>query len=182
MSGLMLNCGLSSNYQSYHFNSMLPMLVRRLGSMASNIAAEDNWHGAIEVVISAPVEKVWAIASDWLKFPRRCSVECAEGENGVPGCVRKVQAHNSSFWVAEKLTEIDHDKRFLTYDLVGGNTGIEIGYRAAFQVIDEGESRTRVVWPFMFSPEQVSVESLISVVKKKVKAHIKELEQLAQDA
>lgn len=34
----------------------------------------------------------------------------------------------------------------------------------------------------MFSPEQVSVESLISVVKKKVKAHIKELEQLAQDA
>lgn len=134
MSGLMLNCGLSSNYQSYHFNSMLPMLVRRLGSMASNIAAEDNWHGAIEVVISAPVEKVWAIASDWLKFPRRCSVECAEGENGVPGCVRKVQAHNSSFWVAEKLTKIDHDKRFLTYDLVGGNTGIEIGYRAAFQV------------------------------------------------
>lgn len=48
------------------------------------------------------------------------------------------------------------------------------------QAIAEGESRTRVVWPFMFSPEQVSVESLTAIVKKKVKAHIKELEQLAQ--
>lgn len=44
------------------------------------------------------------------------------------------------------------------------------------------ESRTRVVWPFMFSPEQVSVDSFTAIVKKKVKAHITELEELAQES
>ncbi|KAG0561606.1 hypothetical protein KC19_9G077600 [Ceratodon purpureus] len=163
-------------------DSMLSSLVRRLGSMAStNIsAADDHWHGAIDVVIAAPVEKVWEIASDWLKFPRCCSVECSEGENGVPGCVRKVKAYNSNFWVAEKLTRIDHSCRIISYDLVGGNTGIDVGYRASFQAVAEGENKTRVVWPFMFSPEQVCVESWTAIVKKKVKAHIKELEELAQ--
>jgi hypothetical protein len=142
---------------------------------------EVHWQEAIEVVIAAPVEKVWAVASDWLRFPRlRCSVECAEGQNGVPGCVRTVKAPNSHIWVAEKLTRIDHARRILSYDLVGGNTGIEVGYKAAFHAIAEGESRTRVVWPFMFSPEQVSVDSLTDIVKKKVKAHLKELELLAQ--
>lgn len=48
------------------------------------------------------------------------------------------------------------------------------------QVVAEGESKTRVVWPFMFGPEQVSIESWTAIVKKKVKAHIKELEELAQ--
>jgi len=105
-----------------------------MGSLVSTGADVDSWHGAIEVIISAPVEKVWAIASDWLRFPPRCSVECSEGQNGVPGCVRKVKAPNSNFWVAEKLTRIDHASRIFSYDLVGGNTGIEIGYRAAFQV------------------------------------------------
>src|SRR4051812_1070256 len=100
---------------------MLMLVGRRLGSMASNIAAGDNWHASIEVVIAAPVEKVWAIASDWLKFPRSCNVECSEGQNGVPGCVRRVQAYDSSFWVAEKLTQIDHERRIIAYDLVGGN-------------------------------------------------------------
>jgi hypothetical protein len=110
---------------------MLSSLVRRLGSIC---AADDHWHGAIDVVIAAPVEKVWAVASDWLNFPRRLSVECSEGQNGVPGCVRKVRAYGSNFWVAERLTRIDHTSRILSYDLVGGNTGIEVGYKAAFQV------------------------------------------------
>lgn len=124
--------------------AMLSLLARRMVSTASTAtssAAADvdhwqypDWHGAIEVVIAAPVEKVWHIASDWLSFPRKLSVECAEGQNGVPGCVRKLQAPNSNFWVAEKLTGIDHTSRILSYDLVGGNSGIEIGYKAAFQV------------------------------------------------
>lgn len=103
--------------------------------MASTIIAGDaDWHATIEVVIAASVDKVWAIASDWLRFPRRCSVECVEGQNGQPGCVRRVQAPSSSFWVTEKLTCIDHERRFLAYDLVGGNSGIAVGYKSALQV------------------------------------------------
>lgn len=161
---------------------MLSVALPRMGSLPTSAGDVAPWHGAIEVVIAAPVEKVWAVASDWLRFPRRCAVECVEGQNGVPGCVRKVKAPNSNFWVAEKLTRIEHERRILAYDLVGGNSGIESGFQAAFQAIAEGEGRTRVVWPFMFSPKQVSVESLTAIVKKKVKAHIKELEQLAQAA
>ena len=131
---------LMSSYEAFSIrpassaDSMLSLMVRRLGSMASTSisAADDHCHGAIDVVISAPVEKVWAIASDWLNFPR--SVECFEGENGVPGCVRKVRSYNSDFWVAERLTRMDHNCRILSYDLVDGNIGIEVGYKAAIQV------------------------------------------------
>ena len=96
-----------------------------------------KWHGSIDLIIAAPVEKVWAIGSDWLQFPRRCAVECTEGQSGVPGCVRKVRPHDSSgkYWAAEKLVYIDHHRRIMAYDLVGGNIGIEPGYQAVFQVI-----------------------------------------------
>lgn len=96
--------------------------------------ADDNWHATIEVVTAASAENVWAIASNWLGFPRRCMVECLVGQNDVPGCVRRVQALNSSFWVTEKLSQIDHQRKILTYDLVGGNSGIAVGYKSAVQV------------------------------------------------
>lgn len=115
------------------------------------IDGETEWHGTIDVVIAGSVEKVWAIASDWLSFPRRCSLECAEGENGVPGCVRHVQALSSPFWVAEKLTHIDHHNRFLAYDLVGGNSGIAPGYRAAFQVHFNPINVTKYIHTFPIS-------------------------------
>jgi hypothetical protein len=98
--------------------------------------ASTKWHGSIDLIIAAPVERVWAIGSDWLQFPRRCVVECTEGQSGVPGCVRKVRPHDSSgkYWAAEKLVYIDHHRRIMAYDLVGGNIGIEPGYQAVFQV------------------------------------------------
>lgn len=98
---------------------------------------DGHCHGAINILIAAPVEKVWAISSDWLNFPRqRCSVECVEGENRVPGCVRKVRPRNNNnqYWVTEKLTFIDQERRILRYDIVGGNMGIDPGYQAGFQV------------------------------------------------
>ena len=106
--------------------------------MAGILSGCDGYcHGAVNILIAAPVEKVWAISSDWLNFPRqRCSVECVEGENGVPGCVRKVRPrnNNSNYWVTEKLTFIDQERRILRYDIVGGNMGIDPGYQAGFQV------------------------------------------------
>lgn len=157
------------------------LLHRRLGSMARNVASIDNWHGAIEVVIAAPVGKVWAIASNWLNFPRSASVECTGGKSGEPGCVRRVQAKNSNFWVEEILTGIDHDNRILCYDIIGGNSGIASGYKAAIQATAERDSSTRVVWPFKFSSDQLRAESMTPIIKTKVTAHIKELEELAQN-
>ena len=49
-----------------------------------------------------------------------------EGENGVPGCVRKVRprsnnknsnSSNSHYWVTEKLTLIDQERRILRYEI-----------------------------------------------------------------
>lgn len=48
--------------------------------------------------------------------------------------------------------------------------------------MSEGESRARVVWQFMFSAEQRNVDSLIAIVEKKIRAHIKELEELALES
>lgn len=114
-------------------------LLGQLGAMSRNYtvlgADAGTWHYTIDITIAAPLERVWEIASNWLHFPANCSMECTEGENGVPGCVRKVSPTGSShYWVAEKLTHIDHAQHILVYDLVGGNTNIQPGYQAAFQV------------------------------------------------
>jgi len=114
-------------------------LLGQLGAMSRNYmipgAEAGSWHGTIDITIAAPLERVWEIGSNWLQFPANCSVECTEGENGVPGCVRKVSPNSSSqYWVAEKLTHIDHAQHILVYDLVGGNTSVQPGYQAAFQV------------------------------------------------
>lgn len=145
----------------------------------TRVPDDDDWHATIDVVIAASAEKVWAIASDWLGFPGRSMVECLVGQNHVPGCVRRVQAHNSSFWVTEKLSHIDHQRQILTYDLVGGNSGIAVGYKSAVQVRSEEEGRARVVWQFMFSAAQRNVDSLTAIVERKIRAHITELEELA---
>jgi hypothetical protein len=145
------------------------------------------WHYIVEVIVAAQVEKVWEIGSDWLSFPARsCVLECTEGENGLPGCVRKVTVKSRSGspdkerrWVAEKLIHIDHSRHILFYDVVGGNIGLEPGYQAAFQVVGEGEGRTRVVWSFRFSPKQAAIEQMTPPIAARITAYIQELETLA---
>lgn len=102
--------------------------------MASIPGDEKGWDGTVDVTIAAPFEKVWEIGSDWLKFPRGFLVDCTEGQNGVPGCVRKLRIKESEKWVAERLTHIDHIKHVFSYDVVGGIIGFEPGYQSSFQV------------------------------------------------
>lgn len=48
------------------------------------------------------------------------------------------------------------------------------------QVIEAGDGATRVVWPFRFSPQQPSVESVTPLISERVTGYIKDLELLAQ--
>lgn len=105
-----------------------------LSSRNAVSSADDNWYSIIDVMITAFVEDVCVMRSKWLGFTRRCMVECLVGHNIVPLCVRHVQAQKSSLWVYEKLSPVDHDEHIFTFDLVGGNSGIAVGYKSAVQV------------------------------------------------
>lgn len=131
--------------QADQYVSQLILIAKRriLAAVYMDVLSNRRaWHYIVEVIVAAPVEKVWEIGSDWLSFPARsCVLECTEGENGLPGCVRKVTVKSRSGspdkerrWVAEKLVHIDHSRHILFYEVVGGNIGLEPGYQAAFQV------------------------------------------------
>lgn len=104
------------------------------------VAVPSSWNGVVEKSISAPLDKVWDVASDFLSFPNLLTIEPVEGENRVPGCTRKVTNipgrtdTDSAQWAKQKLVEIDADKHVFSYEFLENNTGVEPGYYSTFQV------------------------------------------------
>lgn len=116
--------------------------VRRLVRMAASVtvAVSSSWNGVVEKSISAPLDKVWDVASDFLSFPNLLTIEAVEGENRVPGCTRKVTNipgrtdTDSTQWAKQKLVEINADEHVFSYEFLENNTGVEPGYYSTFQV------------------------------------------------
>ena len=98
------------------------------------------WNGVVERTISAPLEKVWMVASDFLRFPNLLTIEPVEGENGVAGCTRKVSNlpgrtdTHSQQWAKQKLVEINAKEHIFSYEFLENNTGVDPGYYSTFQV------------------------------------------------
>jgi len=101
---------------------------------------ESCWNGVVEKTISAPLEQVWAVASDFLSFPNLLTIEAVEGENRVAGCTRKVTNlpgrtdTDSAQWAKQKLVEINPEEHVFSYEFLENNTGVDPGYYSTFQV------------------------------------------------
>lgn len=114
------------------------LLVRMAASVT--VAVSSSWNGVVEKSISAPLDKVWDVASDFLSFPNLLTIEAVEGENRVPGCTRKVTNipgrtdTDSMQWAKQKLVEINADEHVFSYEFLENNTGVEPGYYSTFQV------------------------------------------------
>ena len=99
------------------------------------------WNGVVEKTISAPLEKVWDVASDFLRFPNVLTIEPVEGENRVAGCTRKVTNlpgrtdTDSAQWAKQKLVEINPREHVFSYEFLENNTGVDPGYYSTFQVL-----------------------------------------------
>lgn len=99
-----------------------------------------TWNGVVEKTIAAPLEKVWDVASDFLRFPNLLTIEPVEGENRVAGCTRKVTNlpgrtdTDSAQWAKQKLVEINPEEHVFSYEFLENNTGVDPGYYSTFQV------------------------------------------------
>ena len=116
-----------------------PELGRGGCMMAAAGVAPKEWNGVVERTISAPLESVWGVASDFLRFPNLLTIEPVEGENGVPGCTRKVSnlpGRTDTLWqqwAKQTLMEIDPHHHLFPYKFLE-NTGVDPGYYSTFQL------------------------------------------------
>ncbi len=101
----------------------------------------EKWSGIVERTISAPVSKVWDIASNFWEFPNLLTIEPVEGESGVAGCIRRVSNlpgrtdTEECQWATQKLAAIDTEQHVFSYEFVESNTGLQSGYYSTFQVL-----------------------------------------------
>lgn len=110
-------------------------------AMATPAPVSSPWNEAVEKVVDAPMEKAWAIASDFLGFPSQHidKVEKVKGENGLPGCQRKLLYKNQKGgqnFVVEELVAVDAANHKVSYTLVSTDEIVEPGQEAYIQVSD----------------------------------------------
>ncbi|KAG0578353.1 hypothetical protein M758_4G014500 [Ceratodon purpureus] len=143
------------------------------------------WNGVVERTISAPLEKVWMVASDFLRFPNLLTIEPVEGENGVAGCTRKVSNlpgrtdTHSQQWAKQKLVEINAKEHIFSYEFLENNTGVDPGYYSTFQAQQEEGGKTLVRWAFRFSPSQAGSDRFVPFILSGTNLYVEELEKLA---
>lgn len=152
------------------------------------VPAPMPWNGVVEKTISAPLEKVWDVASDFLRFPNVLTIEPVEGENRVAGCTRKVTNlpgrtdTDSAQWAKQKLVEINPAEHAFSYEFLENNTGVDPGYYSTFQAKQEEGGKTFVRWAFRFSPSQAGSDRFVPFIMKGTDLYVQELERLANTA
>ncbi|XP_024371046.1 lachrymatory-factor synthase [Physcomitrium patens] len=147
-----------------------------------------HWNGVVEKSISAPIDKVWDVASDFLRFPNLLTIEPVEGENRVPGCTRKVTNlpgrtdTESAQWAKQKLVAINPSEHVFSYEFLENNTGVDPGYYSTFQAMQEEDGKTLVRWAFRFSPSQAGSDRFVPFIMSGTNLYVQELEKLAAPA
>ncbi|CAK9191353.1 unnamed protein product [Sphagnum troendelagicum] len=148
----------------------------------------ENWSGIVERTISAPVRKVWDIASNFWEFPNLLTIEPVEGESGVAGCIRKVSNlpgrtdTEECQWATQKLAAINTEQHVFSYEFVESNTGLQPGYYSTFQAKEVDQEKTSVRWAFRFGPTQEGAEHLVPFIMSGTDMYIQELEKLANNS
>jgi carbon monoxide dehydrogenase subunit G len=113
-----------------------------------------------EVVVEAEPPKVW----DALRDVGSVHARLARGfvvDTRLEGDVRQVTFANG-FSVSEQIIAIDGERRRLVYSAKGGRT---THHNASFEVFEESQRRTRLVWVAEFLPESAAavVEAMMAL-------------------
>ncbi|EFJ36883.1 hypothetical protein SELMODRAFT_403684 [Selaginella moellendorffii] len=113
-----------------------------------------KWNATARGQIAAPIDKVWKITSDfgglmeWCDTGAMKSCEIAEGENGIPGCVRKITAalpdNGGSAEILETLLELDDANHVLRYKIQAPEMPL---LHATLKLLDRDGS-TEIEWGY----------------------------------
>ncbi|EFJ36882.1 hypothetical protein SELMODRAFT_403683 [Selaginella moellendorffii] len=116
-----------------------------------------KWNGTARGRLAAPIEKVWKITSnfgglmEWSRIGAMRSCEISEGENGIPGCVRKITAElpdsGGSAEIHETLLELDDENHVLRYTIQAPAVALFDGLRPTLKLLDRDGS-TEIEWGY----------------------------------
>ena len=104
-----------------------------------------------EMLIAAPVERVWAAVRDIGGIHTRLAREFVV-DTRVEGTSRLVTFANGMV-VREQIIDIDEDGRRLAYSIVDWQL---THHNASFQVFPVGDTRSRLVWIADLLPEELA--------------------------
>ncbi len=130
--------------------------------------AEYQMEGEVEI----PADALWAVISDFADVswvPGKPPVE-TEGE-GI-GMVRVIETPSIPK-VREQLDAVDEAERTIRYRVIEGNPMPVSDYRAAMQVVDLGDGRSRLVWSCTWEPKGIPEDKARRAVAGMYKAVFK---------
>ncbi|CAI0441396.1 unnamed protein product [Linum tenue] len=160
--------------------------------MAEEIDDETNdnkkWQGKVTArVTKATADQIWRLFADFFHihkwFPNVPSSRGVHGANGHPGCVRYCSGFSipaageaAVSWSKERLTAVDHARRFLSYEIVDCNIGFE-GYESTVEIVPDGKG-CAIEWGFTVDPvESWTLDCLVRKYESALEAAARRMEE-----
>ncbi|CAN0907257.1 Lachrymatory-factor synthase [Linum grandiflorum] len=117
-------------------------------------------------------------------FPNLPSSYGIHGTNGQPGCIRycsgfSLPSTQLLSWSKERLTALDHSRRFLTYQIVDCNIGFK-SYQSTVQIFvdDDGGQGCLIEWGFTLDPlEGWTLDDLVKRFETVLNAAARKMEE-----
>lgn len=101
-------------------------------------------------IVSAPVEAVWEVVSDFGSMRPREQIEAVRFEGKGVGMTRHISLTTGEE-VVERLEQLDRDGRTFTYAIINENHPLPFGgYSAKVSVTDIGDGTCEVDWTGTF--------------------------------
>lgn len=136
--------------------------------------AEYRMEGEVEI----PADALWAVISDFADVSWVPGSPPLESEGEGIGMVRVIETPPLPK-VREQLDAVDEAERTIRYRVIEGNPLPVDDYRAAMQVVDLGDIRSRLVWSCTWEPKGVpedkarrSVDRMYRIVFSAMKKHL----------
>ena len=169
------------------------VVLAACGWMGCALAEAPELKVAQSIVIDAPPEAVWEVASDFARldrwYPYVDSSRLVLGRNREVGAIREIRRLNGTK-VEEKLIEFDPWNRRLTYTYAEGMP-LTSDYFATMQVKDNGPGRSLVEWSARFkrlaywtdqAPAVQDDETLVKLLTNAYKNGLLNLKKVVESA
>lgn len=112
--------------------------------------------------LNHPIEKVWALMSDFGNMSWAPGIERTEVIGEGIGMTRRIHMPGMDP-IDEVLASMDQDKHHYSYTIPSGVPMPVSDYRAEVQLNAKGDSQTEVIWSFSGTPEGADEKELADI-------------------
>jgi hypothetical protein len=119
-------------------------------------------HVQVEGEIAATPDAVWALVGDFGGFVKALGAPVDLEGDGI-GTLRTIKFGSKA--VVERLDELDHEAKRISYSILEAGPLPVRGYQATMQLTPAGESACTLTWFSDFEPEGASEEDAMKAVR-----------------